>query len=444
MNNITEYTKADADAKAEHADAKAEHADAKAEVFNKIFSNISDKWKLLLNNNINDIIDILKDKSNLTPRIENVFEFARLTDFDNIKIVIIGQDPYPKSGHAHGLAFSCLKQIPASLLNIYKCLIKHKIIRSMPESGNLENWAKQGVLLVNTALTTEIGKANEHSKLWENYTTTLFKNISEIKPIVFMLWGNHAKKIKPYLSPKAVILEWAHPSPLAQSKQSFLDCPHFIDSNNILTRLGYNKIDWNIEIRSDIEKQFSFDRNTQIVFTDGSCYPNKACKEAKAGYAASFALGTMQDVILYGCVDNSHVFASNQRAEGTAILKTLEYLDLRLNDWETVIIVSDSEFWIKMIEVYMPSWVRYNTNFEEKKNPDLTKKIWTIYYKLINFDMKTIQFRHIKSHNKNGWADYKEGTYEYFCYINNDYADNLASFARKLKNNEHCISKAKY
>ena len=181
--------------------------------YNTTFNGISDKWKLLLiNNKIYDILDKIKDKKSITPNIENVFEFAKLTNFDSIKVVIVGQDPYPKSGHAHGLAFSCLKQIPASLLNIYKCLVKHKLIKRIPESGNLENWTKQGVLLINTALTTEIGQANAHSKLWEDYTTKLLKNISEIKPIVFMLWGNHAKKLKSYLSSKSIILEWAHPS----------------------------------------------------------------------------------------------------------------------------------------------------------------------------------------------------------------------------------------
>jgi uracil-DNA glycosylase len=413
--------------------------------YKTIFNGINDKWKLLLiNNKIYDILDKIKDKKSITPNIENVFEFAKLTNFDSIKVVIVGQDPYPKSGHAHGLAFSCLKQIPASLLNIYKCLVKHNLIKSIPESGNLENWAKQGVLLINTALTTEIGQANAHSRLWEDYTTNLLKNISEIKPIVFMLWGNHAKKLKSYLSAKSIILEWTHPSPLAQSTQSFLDCPCFVECNNIMEKLGQTKIDWNVESYSEIERQFNFDKTTQVVFTDGSCYPNKICKEAKAGYAASFAIGTMRDVILYGCIDNTKHFASNQRAEGTAILKTLEYLDLRLNDWDTVIIVSDSDFWIKMVEVYMPGWVKKNINFEEKKNPDLTKKLWTIYYKLINFDMKTIQFRHIRSHNKSGWGDYKEGSYEYFCYINNDYVDNLAGYARTLNNNEHVISMAKY
>lgn len=414
-------------------------------IYNRVFSGICKKWSLLLRtDSVYDILDKLKNNINLTPKLENIFEFARLTEFDNIKIVIVGQDPYPKAGHAHGLAFSCLDQVPASLLNIYKCLHKHKLINIMPTTGNLENWARQGVLLVNTALTTEIGYANAHSKLWEKYTTELFKNLSEIKPIVFMLWGNNAKKLKQYLSPKSIILEWTHPSPLAQSKQSFIECPHFVEANEIITKLGYDKINWSVEMRSVIERHFNCDKNTQVVFTDGSCYPNRLCKEAKAGYAASFALGSLKDVILYGSIDNTEIFASNQRAEGTAILKTLEYLDLRSNEWDTVIIVSDSDFWIKMIEVYMPSWVKKNVNFDEKKNADLTKKLWTIYYKLINFDMKTVQFRHINSHNKNGWGDFKEGTYEYFCYINNDYVDQLAGFARKLKNNEHRISKAKY
>ncbi len=416
-----------------------------SKAYTQALNNVPADWRALLETKELPIIFESLRSAKFTPPAENIFEFAKLTSLENIKVVIIGQDPYPRAGDAHGLAFSCLTNIPASLKNIYKCLFAQKLITEIPTDGNLEYWAKQGVLLINRALTTLIGQPNSHADLWDSYTKDLVNTLSKRKPLIFMLWGNNARELTDYIDDKSVVYEWSHPSPLAQTHQKFINCPHFKDANKMLVKLGCEPIDWNTsEPVSEVEQEFGLGPKTQVAFTDGSCFPNKACKEAKGGYAAQFALGSMKDVVLYGSIDNTVHFATNQRAEGIAILRVLEYLLAHKDEWEVCIIVSDSEFWIKMFENYMPSWAR-NDKFDEKKNPDLTKQMWELYSTLTDEYMKSIQFRHMKSHGKDGWQNETEGTYKYFCFANNKYVDELASYARNsLKPGQDVITNASY
>lgn len=413
------------------------------------FTGISKEWIEVLTDDL--LPEIFKQlDSSITPPADKIFEFARLTDFNKIKIVIIGQDPYPRAGDAHGLAFSCLTGIPASLKNVYKCLLKHKFIDEIPSHGNLEYWASQGVLLLNRALTTTIGKPNAHAELWGPYTTKLITKLAAKKSLIFMLWGASARALndEEIIGKKSFVYEWTHPSPLAQSRQAFIDCDNFTEANKRLIKLGREPIDWNVDPpRNEVEVGFGVKASTQVVFTDGSCEPNRVCPESVGGYAASFALGSMKDTVLYGCIPNRPVFASNQRAEGYAILKTLQYLTKNINEWQDCVIVSDSDFWIKMHEVYMPMWYRRNgfDAFEEKKNPDLTVALYSAYTALIDEFQKSVSFKHVKSHNKLGWSKYPEDSYEYFCWSNNDYVDQMASYARKsLKPGEDVVEQADY
>ncbi len=412
-------------------------------------SGISQEWLDILD--IESLPDIFCQMSGaVVPPMDKVFEFARLTDLKNVKVVIVGQDVYPKIGDAHGLAFSCLTGVPASLKNIYKCLLKHKLIEEIPSHGNLEYWAKQGVLLLNRALTTLVGKPNSHTGLWEDYTTGLIRRLSNMKPLIFMLWGNNARTLnqESIIGPRSIVLEWSHPSPLAQTKQSFIDCDHFTVANKTLIKLGRDPIDWNVDPpQSEVEIAFGANAKTQVVFTDGSCYPNKVCAEAIAGYAAAFVLGSFKDTVLYGNIPNNPIFASNQRAEGAALKHTFQFLFDHINEWEDVIVVSDSDFWIKMHESYMPSWFRRGglEAFEEKKNPDMTKDLYRLYLQLTDDYGKSISFRHVKSHDKLGWSKFPEESYEYFCYVNNDYVDQMADYARKnLTPGDNVIEQAVY
>ncbi len=428
-----------------------------------MFSRVSNDWLELLDTN--ELKKILPRLTNITPSINNIFEFARLTPLNNIKVVILGQDPYPKAGDAHGLAFSSLStRIPDSLRNIYKCLLAHNLLQEMPETADLSNWAKRGVLLLNTALTTETGKSKTHIKIWERYVDDLIKQISrlvyeyngrEYDP-VFVLWGNEAKKKRPLIHKSCHILEYIHPSPLNGNK--FLNCPNFIEINNLLTTQGLDPIEWDpaigyLDITDDVVEEkkradvvlerFKMTDGTVVVFTDGSCNPNKTCPQSIGGYAACIVLGKYTDTVLYGNINNRPEYATNNRAEGMAMWKTMEFLKERENEWTRLIFVTDSNFWIDMFERYMPSWDRNKMNFELKKNADMTEPMWELYnYLSIHH---SIEFLHVRAHNKSGWMNYPESSYEYFCASNNEYVDSMAKYARKnVAIGEHVITKVSY
>ena len=148
-----------------------------------ILDNIDDDWlEILYKGETKTLLDDIYKKiknDECAPECSHIFNWCRLTSLNNIKVVILGQDPYPKKGDANGTAFSCMaKKIPGSLKNIHKCLMREQLI-TQPTHGDLSSWAKQGVLLLNTALTTKVGIAGHHLKLWEPYTKTAIKRISD-------------------------------------------------------------------------------------------------------------------------------------------------------------------------------------------------------------------------------------------------------------------------
>jgi uracil-DNA glycosylase len=182
------------------------------------------------------------------PAKEEVFNAFNLTQFDNLKVVILGQDPYHNHGQAHGLAFSVQNNvaIPPSLRNIYKELEASIEEYEIPVHGNLEGWASQGVFLLNTTLTVEAHKANSHKDIgWETFTDRAVRKISEHKEnVVFMLWGAHARKKKSLIdNSKHLILESSHPSPLS-AYRGFLGCNHFVLANEYLSCKKLLKINW--------------------------------------------------------------------------------------------------------------------------------------------------------------------------------------------------------
>lgn len=184
------------------------------------------------------------------PHMNDIFNALKLTDYNDVKVVILGQDPYHGEGEAHGLAFSVKPgiAIPPSLRNIYKEL-NQSLGCYIPNNGFLEKWAKQGVLLLNTALTVRKDMANSHSgKGWEILTDAIIKKLNNRpEPIVFMLWGNNAKSKSWFVdSQKHLVLTSVHPSPLSASR-GFFGCNHFKKANEFLTSIGENPIDWQIE-----------------------------------------------------------------------------------------------------------------------------------------------------------------------------------------------------
>lgn len=182
------------------------------------------------------------------PAKENIFNAFKYTEFDNLKVVILGQDPYHNYNQAHGLAFSVQKgvDIPPSLRNIYKELDNSIDDFQVPDHGCLINWAKQGVFLLNTTLTVQAHNANSHKDIgWDKFTDTVIQKISDNKEaVVFMLWGAHARKKKALVdSSKHYILESTHPSPLS-AHRGFLGCNHFKLCNEYLSTKKIDSIDW--------------------------------------------------------------------------------------------------------------------------------------------------------------------------------------------------------
>lgn len=181
--------------------------------------------------------------------MNNIFNALKLTAYEEVKVVILGQDPYHGPNQAHGLSFSVQPGIktPPSLLNMYKEL-NDDLGCFIPNNGYLIPWAKQGVLLLNTVLTVREGEANSHrNKGWETFTDEIIKKLNERqKPIVFLLWGNNAKeKIKYITNPNHYILTTVHPSPLSATR-GFMGCKHFSKTNKILKDVGERPIDWQI------------------------------------------------------------------------------------------------------------------------------------------------------------------------------------------------------
>jgi uracil-DNA glycosylase len=177
-----------------------------------------------------------------------IFNAFQLTPLWKVKVVILGQDPYHGFGQAHGLCFSVPHGIepPPSLKNIFKEL-ESDIGFKIPAHGNLEKWAKQGVLLLNASLTVNEGEANSHAGFgWQNFTDAVIKTVSDkCAGVVFLLWGKFAaQKEKLIDGAKHFVLKAGHPSPL--SANLFLGCKHFSKTNEILIRIGKTPIDWQL------------------------------------------------------------------------------------------------------------------------------------------------------------------------------------------------------
>lgn len=213
-------------------------------------------WENFLNQESNKPY-FLKIKEKLTekynngtliyPPKEQIFNAYMLTPFNEVKVVILGQDPYHGEGQAMGLSFSVPenKTIPPSLRNIFKEIEDDLGIKCL-KSGDLTRWAKQGVFLLNTSLTVEAGLANSHENIgWKNLTASTLRELNDDNsPKIFILWGNNAKKFKFILTnPAHLILESAHPSPLS-AYRGFFGNKHFSQTNQFLIEHKLSPIDW--------------------------------------------------------------------------------------------------------------------------------------------------------------------------------------------------------
>ena len=183
------------------------------------------------------------------PPMSSIFAAFEHCDFDDVKVVILGQDPYHGPGEAHGLAFSVPDgiHIPPSLQNIYREIATDLNQLMLPSSGNLQPWAKQGVLLLNATLTVEKDKPNSHAKLgWQEFTSAVIEIISSQKEnLVFLLWGNFAQQKGKYINrQKHLVLECGHPSPLSANQGKWFGNKHFSQANTYLIAHGKSPVDW--------------------------------------------------------------------------------------------------------------------------------------------------------------------------------------------------------
>lgn len=218
---------------------------------------INNKWDFVLEDIFSDpkylelesFLDIEYENNIIYPVRENIYNALKLTDYDDVKVVIIGQDPYHEPNQAHGLAFSVLEgiKLPPSLKNIYK-EIETDLGIKMSGSGNLTSWAKQGVLLLNNVLTVKAHEANSHKKKgWEFVTDSIVKKLNERKDsVIFVFWGNNAKSKENLITnPNHIVLKAPHPSPLS-AYHGFFGCGHFSKINEILKEKGLEEINWQL------------------------------------------------------------------------------------------------------------------------------------------------------------------------------------------------------
>lgn len=187
-------------------------------------------------------------KDTIYPLEDNIFNAFKMTDYDQVKVVILGQDPYHQPGQAHGLSFSVEENVklPPSLKNIFKEIEADLGIKN--QSGNLSSWAREGVLLLNSFLTVKESSPMAHSKSgWEKFTDSVLKVLNEKDtPVIFLLWGAPSQKKEILVTnPKHVILKSVHPSPLS-AHRGFLGCKHFSKTNEILKKNNLSEINWGL------------------------------------------------------------------------------------------------------------------------------------------------------------------------------------------------------
>ena len=219
---------------------------------------LKNNWKYVLNEefekdyykNLRSFLVTEYKTKIIYPNMYDIFNALHYTDYDDVKVVILGQDPYHGPNQAHGLSFSVKPGVkaPPSLMNIYKEL--HTDLGCyIPNNGYLKKWADQGVLLLNTVLTVRQGEANSHkNKGWEHFTDAVINAINKReKPVVFILWGNNAISKKKFITnPIHKIIQSVHPSPLSANRGFFGSKP-FSQANDFLQSIGQEPIDWQIE-----------------------------------------------------------------------------------------------------------------------------------------------------------------------------------------------------
>ncbi len=380
------------------------------EILAELFEGLDQEWtnllKITLRGEMSAALTKLyeKDPATLCPKPRNVFAFARECPLGRARVVICAQDPYPKRAHATGLAFSVPpgEQIPGSLRNIAACL------GVTPTHGDLTAWARQGVILLNSSLTTDHGVSRAHAGIWEALTAGIIKKLASLG-CIFIALGNDARDL--YAAAGVVdMLFWGHPSPISTANKTdnpknFVYCDCFARANEIISAGGGEPIDWNWT-----------GRHTQIpagvwIFTDGGASKNgrKDCR-ARAAWTIVKTLGGPFEV---GAVNAEDVMTlpSNQRAELTAIVRGLEAAaTLPAPKY----LVTDSQYSINCITRWYHGWVAAG-KLDGKSHLDLISRAVEL--------SNGVKFIHTRSHQPKPNTPLEE-----FIWTHNDRVDHACGF----------------
>lgn len=408
---------------------------------------------------------------NLCPPLENVLEAFKYFEVDEMRVAIIGQDPYYKKGVANGLCFShninneC-KRIQPSLKWIYEAIINSKYMAKQPENGDLFPWVKQGVLMLNRYLTTIVGKAGQH-RFWGAFTDEVIKLISrEANRTIFMLWGNVAQELEKYIDGENhYVLKYVHPSPLARHSVKFEFCPHFTEANKILNSMGVKEINWRITDGNDTienalndilfseestvvitkevitketvkepepedkpeEEPEIIEINNFVAFTDGSAIRNgKPSCEAGCAFVILQKLTDTEYKILHEYKENvKNIISETPTSANSELLGVLKCLESFLENHITenhqeLVVYCDNSYTVNTIEKWADKWIKQGS-LESKKNPDIVKKLIEARDKIRN-NNTTLSVIHMGSHKK----EPEKNTEEWCKWYYNDIVDKLA------------------
>ena len=397
---------------------------AELEAIKKLLESIPKEWSEIIIGGATNwptlymaLVKVYQSKNNISPTWDNIFKFANLVNFANIKCIVLGQDPYPNVTDATGLAFSSYSSLPVSARVIFTRMHEEKILEKMPTHANLNSWASQGVLLINTALTCLIGQSKSHSEFWHTWMDGFISRLNAKFNVPWILCGGDAKKYSPLIT-NGKILTTPHPSAEAYGGKYKFEANVFA---------SVPEINWN-----------SVNECSKIIniWTDGSCIPNNSSPESRGGWAYVFEDGFQE----YGALSLA-IVPTNYRTEGAAIFYAMReacvyitkksHSNVKEEDRDYTIlhetqkniteqglpyvrIFSDSRTWINNITKDIPRWIAKN-EVDKHIAPDIVRLLWEMYTKLNQFAV--VEFVHVYSHTGVKF---------------NDIADQLADHGRSL------------
>lgn len=388
----------------------------------------------------------------LSPPPHLILNAFRLTPISRIRVVLIGQDPYINPGQAMGLSFSTPAgvRIPPSLLAIFKCLQHSGFIEKIPDNGDLTDWAAQGVLLINSALTTQMGTSDAHGKIWKDYTDALMDKLqSHPRRLIFILLGKNAQST-PVNTNLHDVLSWGHPSPQVdhnrkpENPKNFIYCDVFARTNELLESRGEEPIRWGAKplcrpaaeaARIDVPVQAAddppctnamrelIDDDTLWIFTDGGAVANgkASCRASWAFYAVSREVSVVQS----GRVVSGDGLPkpSNNRGEMTAMMRALDFI--AGSGARKSVIVSDSELCIKTLTLWAAKWIADPAKGEKRKNMDLVVPAYNRLQE-IRAGGQIVDFTHVNSHKTEPPV---KGSTAWFQWCGNSTADSACTAA---------------